>query len=121
MSMRHTDTSAVPAASPNDEHDTFGTIALAAAVISFVGFAVLVIGHQVDPADFNNGKHPSPANNVAFFAYVIGVLVALVLGGAVWFYGRRSGRTGPRSRAALATYYGAVFLVVAVIAAALGV
>jgi hypothetical protein len=120
MTMRNTDAAASRAARPDTERDVLGTIALVAAAISFVGFAVLIVGHLLDPADFNNGKNPSAANNVAFFAYVLGVLIALVLGGAVWFYGRRSGRTGPRSPAAFATYYGVVFLIVAVVAAALG-
>lgn len=115
MSMGHQGAATAP------ERDTFGAVALAAAVISFVGFAVLVIGHQLAPDDFNNGKHPSAANNVAFFAYVFGLLIALIVGGATWYHGRRSGRTGPRSPAALATYYGLVFLMVASCAAALGV
>jgi hypothetical protein len=108
------------AARPRVERDVFGTVALGAAAVSLLGFVVLVVGHAVDPSDFNNGKHPSPANNVAFLAYVLGLLIALLLGGAAWFYGRRSGRTGPRSSAAFATYYGVVFLVVGIVAAALG-
>ncbi|MBO1754392.1 hypothetical protein [Allobranchiibius sp. CTAmp26] len=103
-----------------ERRDVLGTTALVAAAVSFAGFLVLIIGHLVDPSGFNNGKHPDAANNLAFFAYVLGLLIALILGAAVWFHGRRSGRTGPRSPAALATYYGLAFLVVTVVAAMLG-
>ena len=88
--------------------------------MSLLGLVVLVVGHLLDPADFNNGPRPAAANNVAFFAYVLGLLVALLLGGAVWFYGRRSGRVGPRSAAALATYAGVVLLLAGVVGTALG-
>lgn len=118
MNTRHNE--AARTAVVETERDILGVIALAAAALSFAGFAVLVVGHLADPTDFNNGKNPSPANNVAFFAFVLGLLVALGLGGAVWYYGRRTQRTGPRSPAALATYYGAAALVVAIIGAALG-
>ena len=120
MSMRHTDPHGVPASRGASERDVLGSIALAAAGISFAGFLVLLIGHLLDPSDFNNGKHPSPANDVAFFAFVVGLLIALVLGTAVWFYGRRSGRSTARSHAALGAYYGFVALVAAVVIGALG-
>ena len=109
------------AARPDNERDTIGIVALGAAAVSLVGFAVLFLGHLIDPSGFNNGKHPNAANNVAFFAFVLGLLISLVLGGAVWFFARRAGRGDPRSPAALATYYGVVFLVVAIVAGALGV
>lgn len=105
---------------PLAERDPLGSIALAAAAVSLLGFLVLVIGHLVDPSTFNNGKHAGAANNAAFLAYVLGLLVALFLGGTVWFYGRRHGRVGRRSAAALATCYGVAALVVAVVVAALG-
>ena len=105
---------------PRSERDPLGSVALAAAMVSLLGLLVLVIGHLLDPSTFNNGKHPGAANNAAFFAYVLGLLVALFLGGTGWFYGRRHGRARRRSPAALATYYGIAALVVAVVVAALG-
>lgn len=120
MNPRRPDIDPSAAARPDTQRDVLGTVALAAAAISLLGFAVLIIGHLADPSDFNNGKHASPANNLAFFAYILGLLIALGLGGTVWFYGRRTRRAGPRSPAAFATYYGAVALIVAIIAAALG-
>ena len=118
--MPHTPTDLPATPGAEAERDVFGTVALGAAAISLLGFAVLVVGHLLDPSDFNNGPHPIAANNVAFFAYVLGLLIALLLGGAVWFYGRRSGRTGPRSAAAFATYYGIAFLLIGLGASARG-
>ena len=120
MDTHHLDDPRATAVGPTTGRDVLGVTALGAAAVSLTGFAVLVIGHLVDPAAFNNGKHPAAANNVAFFAYVVGLLIALVLGGGVWFYGRRTGSSGPRSSAALATYYGITFLLVTIVAAALG-
>jgi hypothetical protein len=120
MDVRHKDLEPSAMLGPANRRDVFGTVALVAAAISLVGFAVLVIGHLADPADFNNGKQSSAANNISFLAYVLGLLVALGLGGAVWFYGHRTRQTGPRSFAAIATYYGAAALVTAVVALALG-
>ncbi len=120
MNTRHTDINPSAAARPDTQRDVLGTTALAAAAISLLGIAVLIIGHLADPSDFNNGKHANPVNNLVFFAYILGLLIALGLGGTVWYYGRRTRRIGPRSPAAIATYYGVVALVVAIIAAALG-
>ena len=118
--MSHAHPHDMSAPLPGAERDVLGTVALGAAAVSLLGFVVLVVGHLLDPSDFNNGPHPAALNNVAFFAYVLGLLVALVVGGGAWFYGRRSGRVGPRSAAALATYYGVVALLVGVVVAALG-
>lgn len=120
MTTPHPDGPTTIAHRPDTDRDIFGTIALCAAAVSLAGFAVLIIGHLIDPGGFNNGKHPNAANNVAFFAYVLGLLIALLLGGTVWFYARRAGRGDTRSPAALATYYGVTFLIVAIVFGALG-
>lgn len=105
---------------PALDRDSLGTVALAAAAMSFLGFAVLLIGHLVDPADFNNGKHASGADFIAFYAFVLGLLVALFLGGAVWLYQHRAKRPTRRSPAKIAACYGGAFLIIAIAVAALG-
>ena len=106
--------------SPSTERDVLGSIALAAAVVSAIGYLRLIIGHAVDPTGFNNGKHPNTANNIAFFAFVVGLLIALFLGGASYVFARRAGHTSLRSRAAIGFLAGVGLLVLAVISAALG-
>jgi uncharacterized membrane protein YtjA (UPF0391 family) len=102
------------------EPDRLGVAALSAAMISLVGFLVLSIGHAVDPHLFHPGNPPTVANNVAFFAFIVGLLIALFLGAALTLHHRRVGRNVRRTPATVALVYGVVFLLVAVVAAALG-
>jgi hypothetical protein len=100
--------------------DPWAIACVTACAISLLGFLSLLVGHLIDPSYFNNTKQAGPGNSLAFFAYVLGTLAALGLGGSTWFYGRRGPR---RSRARIGRFtagYGVAALVVAVIAAALG-
>ena len=116
--MSHTETGASSALPVRPDRDLLSGVALAAAAISLLGFAVLGIGHLVDPSVFNNTKHPGAADFVAFYAYVLGLLIALLLGGATWLYGRRA--HSPKPRAKIAACYGILFLIIGIVIAALG-
>lgn len=109
---------------PRRTEDAAGVAGLCAAGLSTVGSLTLLVGHLVDPHGFDNGAHPSVANDVAFFAFVLGLLGALLLGGAGRLATRRSRRSGRastgRSPATLALAWGVALLVVAVVGAALG-
>ncbi len=102
------------------EPDRLGVVAVSAATISLAGFLTLAIGHAVDPHLFHPGNPPTVANNIAFFAFVVGLLIALFLGGALTLQHRRAGRGERRPLAVLALGYGILFVAVAVVAAALG-
>lgn len=118
--MNRTDATRQSTLPSADERDLLGRIAFIAAVVSLIGFAVLFIGQFADPSVFHNGKKTTTANNVAFFAYVFGLLIAMFLGGAVSLYRRRGGHLVSRTPAALAFCYSVVFLIFGVIAAAFG-
>jgi hypothetical protein len=91
-----------------------------ACMVSLLGFLTLLVGHLADPSYFNNTKQAGPGNSLAFFAYLLGTLAALGLGGATWFYNRQGSRRTRAQAGRLTTGYGLAALVVAVVAAALG-
>jgi hypothetical protein len=91
-----------------------------ACAVSLLGFLTLFVGHLVDPSYFNNTKQAGPGNSLAFFAYVLGTLAALGLGGSTWFYGRRGPRRSRAQAGRLTTCFGLTALIVAAVAAALG-
>jgi Kef-type K+ transport system membrane component KefB len=100
--------------------DPWVAICVTACAVSLLGFLTLLVGHLVDPSSFNNTKQAGPGNSIAFFAYVLGTLAALVLGGATWFYGRQGSRRSRTRAGRLTAGYGLTALVVAVIAASMG-
>lgn len=99
--------------------DRVGRIALGAAIVSFIALVVLIIGHLVDPTHFSNTKSASSADELAVGAFVLGLVLAILLGIPAWLIGRRAARTG-RAPAALALAAAGVLVVVGGVIVATG-
>ncbi len=67
--------------------------ALAAGTISAVGLISLVVGRIAGARGFGpSDDDTSTLSGVCFFAFVLGLLIAVIAGAAAWWTGRRTGR-----------------------------
>jgi hypothetical protein len=90
-----------------------GTTAVAAVGVALAAFAVSVVGRIAGVKGFGSSDADrSTFSDVDFFAFVLGVLLALALGAAAWVLGRRSGRLGD-AQAGKAALAGVVLAMVA--------
>lgn len=91
-----------------------GTVALAAATISAIAFAALLVGALAGMEGFQEGESATLLGTVLWFTFMIGAIVALVFGAVAFLGGRAKGRAGDQ-RAGLLALGWCVIAVLAVV------
>jgi hypothetical protein len=109
----HTTNSSLTTNSGTARRSALGTTAVVAVGVALAAFVVSVIGRLAGLKGFSNSDADrSTFSDVNFFAFVLGVILALALGTAAWVLGRRSGRLGD-AQAGKAALAGVVLAIVA--------
>ena len=100
---------------------TVAWLALAAAAISAVGIAIILLGIAFDIEGAEEGEEGGSAIfDIAWFSYLLGGIAALVLGAAAFVLGRRRNEAGTERAGLIALAYVAIAVIIFVIAAAPG-
>ncbi len=92
-------------------------LALAAAAISALGIAVILVGIALDIEGAQEGEEGSVIFGIAWISYLLGAIAALVLGAVALALGRRRGERETERAGTIALGYFLVALVVFVVAA----
>ncbi len=101
-----------------DRRSTGAWLALAAAAISAIGIAIILIGIAFDIEGAEEGEEGSFIFSIAWFSFLFGAIAALILGAIAFVFGRRRNERITRRAGLIALGYVAVAVVIFVIAAA---
>ena len=103
---------------PASRRSTLGWLALAAAAISALGIAIILIGIAFDIEGAREGEEGSVIFEIAWFSFLLGGIGALGLGAAAFLLGRRRAEPATERAGLIALIYTAVAVVIFIVAAA---
>ena len=101
-----------------NRRSTLAWLALAAAAISAVGIAILLVGIAFDIEGAEEGEEGKAIFDIAWFSYFFGGIGALILGLLAFLLGQRRNEPSTRRAGVVALAYVAIAVVIFVIASA---
>jgi hypothetical protein len=105
-------------AQPQSGRSTLAWLALAAAAVSALGIAVILVGTAFDIEGAREGEEGPVIFNIAWLSYLFGGIAALILGATALVLGRRRDEPATRRAGLIALAYVALAVVIFAIAVA---
>ncbi len=105
-------------AEPTARRSTLGLLALAAAAISAVGIAIILIGIAFDIEGAQEGEQGPIIFPIAWFSYLLGGLAAIVLGAIAFVVGRRRNEKGTKRAGLIALAWAVIAVIIFIVSVA---